>query len=562
MQHLFAVIALCLLIAAPSAQQEQVLTSGRVVPKEQACFDVQHYWLELEIFPEEQAIRGALSMDALLLAPTDSLILDLHQDLQVNGVYLAQPGSKVGSMEVAGWQALEFEHAAGEIRISTGSRLPEVGEAFKLRVEYAGEPRVAPNPPWDGGFVWTQTPAGEHWIATANQMQGADLWWPCKDQPGDEPEGMDILVTVPAGLVCASNGRLKETRQLRAERSQYHWQVRTPINAYGVALNIAPYKTITTKYESVTGKSFPVTYWVLPENLEKGQLLFEDLLRQLRWFEETFGPYAFRGDKYGVVETPHLGMEHQSITAYGNNYAGNPWGEQRGFDYLLHHEMAHEWFANLVTARDWKDFWIHESFATYAQALYAEHLHGPGAYRSNMAETRVGHLNKGACAPRGHRSSADVYFGDQAGDIYYKGAWVLHSLRWLMGDWDFFIFLRRVTYPEQALENTTDGSACRFVDTEEIRAIAEKYGRRELGWFFDVYLRQPDLPELLVENVDGLLNLTWKVPGELPFPMPVQVRVGDRLRRVSMKNGKGWLKVGDKEFEVDPMDWLLKLEVE
>lgn len=554
--------AILALAAATTTAQEEPLTSGRPMPPEQECFDVQHYYLDVEVFPETQTIRGALTMDAELLELSDGLILDLHQDLEVIGVYLAAPGAALGSLEVEGWRALAFEHAAGEIRIDAAGVLPDVGQSFKLRVEYGGKPRVAPRSPWDGGFLWQETKSGQPWIATANQMQGADLWWPCKDQPSDEPEGMDILVTVPKGLICASNGRLVQENALLGERTQFHWRVSTPINAYGVALNIAPYELITQNYKSVTGESFPVSYWVLPENFEKGQLLFQDLLRQLAWFESVFGPYPFRRDKCGLVETPHLGMEHQSITAYGNEYRGNPWGADRGFDYLLHHELAHEWFANLVTARNWKDFWIHESFGTYAQALYAEHLLGAEAYRANMAETRQGHLNKGACAPTEELSSAQVYFGDQAGDIYNKGAWVLHSLRWLVGDYDFFIFLRRVVYPWQELENTSDGSACRFTDTEEIRNLAEKYSRRDLGWFFDIYLRQPALPELISELEEGLLTLTWKVPGERPFPMPVEVRVGDRLRRVDMSRGTGRVLVGEKEYEVDPNRWLLKLESE
>ncbi len=219
--------------------------------------------------------------------------------------------------------------------------------------------------------------------------------------------------------------------------------------------------------------------------------------------------------------------------------------------------MAHEWFANLVTARDWKDFWIHESFGTYAQALYAEHLLGMEGYHGTMAETRGGHLNQGPIAPRTHRSSAEVYFGDQGGDIYNKGSWVIHSLHWLVGDWDFFIFLRRVCYPNQELEYTTDGSACRFVDTEEIRSIAEKYTRRDLAWFFDVYLRQPALPKLLVEQDGGILTLTWQVPDELPFPMPVQVRLGERLVRVSMERNPMRIRVGEEAFEVDPNHWIL-----
>ena len=534
--------AATLLASAPlvsASWQSEPLTSGRPLPPEQAAFDVLHYDLSVQVFPREQRIAGSLTMRARGLAPSDSVLLDLDGHLTVAQV--RSGGDSVG-----------FRHENGEIRIDLAVE-PE--REFEVTVAYAGEPRVAPRPPWDGGFVWAETASGEPWIATANQMQGADLWWPCKDQPSDEPDSMDISVKVPNGLVCATNGRLVE-RSSEGGWTTFRWRVSTPINAYGVALNIAPYQRITTNYESVAGGTFPVSYWVLPENVEKGQELFRDILRQVRFFEETYGPYPFRADKYGVVETPHLGMEHQTITAYGNEYSGNPWGEDRGFDFLHHHEMAHEWWANLVTCRDWKDFWIHEGFATYAQALYVEKLHGPELYRAELRGYRGTLLNRGAVAPRETTSSAEVYFGAQSGDIYYKGSWILHTLRWVLGDEVFFRALRRMAYPDPALEKTTDGSACRFSDTEEIRAIAEEVSGVELGWFFELYLRQPALPKLEV-SAGERLELAWRTPGDLPFPMPVEVRVGGRLTRVEMPNGTGSVELGGAEWEIDPNSWLL-----
>ena len=549
-------ILACLLVAlsvhsVPPGQagQEDAApqTSGRPMPPEQACFDVLHYRLEVTVDPEERSIAGRLTMRAQLLAAHHALELDLDDRLRVDDV------------QVNGRTAAEFHHRGGVIWISLRNRELAVGAEFEVRVDYHGVPRVAPRPPWDGGFVWARTADGSHWIATANQMQGADLWWPCKDQPSDEPESMDILVTVPSGLVCASNGRLVRVRA-EGDESTYHWRVSTPINAYGVALNIAPYRTISRSYTSVTGESFPITYWVLPENLERGRILFEDIVRQVRFFEETFGPYPFRADKYGVAETPHLGMEHQSIIAYGNEYRGNPWGADRGFDFLHHHELAHEWWANLVTCRNWKDFWIHESFATYAQALYVEQLHGAEALRGTLAEHRAYVQNLAAVAPRGDLSTGEVHSGGMGTDIYYKGSCILHSLRWLIGDEVFLRALRRMAYPDPDSENTTDGSACRFTDTEEIRSIAERVSRRDLDWFFELYLRQPQLPRLVSSAGNGVLQLRWETPGDLPFPMPVEVRVGAELVRVEMEHGRGEVALDGADYAIDPNAWILRAE--
>lgn len=545
-----------LLSGSLSAQEEHDprLTSGRPEPPEQAAFDATHYALDLRVDPGARRIDGSVTMTARLLAATDALLLDLTEGFQVDAVE-----ARVGE---AAWTETPFSLGDGRIRIDVrGVQGLAAGADFQVRVTYGGVPREAPNPPWDGGFQWAKTPSGAPWIATSNQMQGADLWWPCKDQPDDEPDSMDIAVTVPKGLVCASNGapRGSETKD---GWTTWRWHVSTPINIYGVAFDIAPYRTITRSYTSTAGDTFPVTYWVIPEHYEQGKVLFEDILRQLRWFEETFGPYPFRRDKYGVAETPHLGMEQQTITAYGNNYRGNPWGEDRGFDFLMHHEMAHEWWANLVTARNWKDFWIHEGFATYAQALYTESVAGEEAYHGVIAEHRANILNRGAIAPREPQTSADVYFGPAANDIYYKGSLVLHTLRHLLGDDTFRTALRRMAYPDPALEARTDGSACRFSDTEEIRAIAERVSGRDLGWFFEVYLRHAELPRLEVKRRGKELRLRWEAPDGLPFPMPVDVEVDGVVRRVEVPDGGAAMDLGSKDAKVllDPQDWILKEE--
>jgi aminopeptidase N len=377
---------------------------------------------------------------------------------------------------------------------------------------------------------------------------------------------MRISVTVPAPLVCASNGRLEGVDENADGTRTWRWHVTTPISNYTVALNIAPYVTIEREYTSVAGDTFPVTYWVLPEHRAQGEQLMEQILAHLRFFEARFGPYPFRADKYGVVETPHLGMEHQTIIAYGNEYRDNEWG----FDWLHHHEFAHEWFANLVTAPDWNDFWIHEGFATYAQNLYVEELHGAAAYRKSMADIRPRILNRRAVAPREPRTSGEMYFLDldvppgqrqSDSDIYFKGAWILHTLRWLLGDEDFALFLHRAAYPDPALEATTDGSACRFATTDDLLAIAEDVSGRDLDWFFELYLRQPELPGLEVETADGALRLRWRTPTDLPFPMPVEVRVGEELVRVEMPGGEATVELpAGAEVEVDPHDWLLRAE--
>jgi len=533
-------------IAPPALAQAPPLTSGGKPIAEQSCFDVLYYGLSLRVNPEQKRIDGTLAMRGRVLEKEREIALDLHSALAVEAVR-------------SEGRDLRFMQRDGRIWISAAD-LGEPGAEFAIELAYGGIPREAKNPPWDGGFTWAATEDGSPWIATTCQGEGADLWWPCKDHPLDEPATMDIAITVPDPLVVASNGQLVAVEPAEEGWSTHRWHVSTPINTYGVALNIAPYKTISTMYESTSGDEFPITYWVLPENYEQGKELFPQFAEHVRFMEEYFGPYPFRIDKYGVAETPHLGMEHQTIIAYGNRYRGNPWGKQWGFDNLHHHELAHEWWGNLVTVKDWKDFWIHEGFGTYCQSLYTEHLHGEEAYFYEIHHMRE-LLNRAPTAPRDERSTREMYFGaggGPGGDIYFKGAFILHTLRWVMGDEPFFAALRLMAYPDPELEKVTDGGQCRHVDTEEFRAIAEERHGADLAWFFEVYLRRADLPELEAEFDGGKLHLSWSTPDDLPFPMPLPVSIDGETRRIAMPGGKATLDSDGHELVIDPKGWVLR----
>jgi aminopeptidase N len=522
-----------LVLSSALASQRKPNVSGGVLQPEQACFDVLHYDLKLTVDPDERTIRGKLGMTAEVTKATKKIFLHLDDALEVDSVRCRR-----GDVE----HDIAFTHEAGKIQMP----LPEEfgpGEKLTVWVKYGGKPRIAPNPPWSGGFTWKKTKSGAHWIATTCQMNGADLWWPCKDHPSDKPSGMDLRITVPKNLVCASNGVLVSDEK-KGESRLFHWRVTVPISNYCIALNIAPYIVIEQKMKSVAGEEFPVFMFALPENEAKARKAFPHFLDHVRHMEEVCGPYPFRGEKYAVVETPHLGMEHQTIIAYGNGYRI----ESDGYDWLHHHEMAHEWWANLVTCRDWKDMWIHEGIGTYMQALYMEKKRGRKGYLRAMRGQRE--RRTATVAPRMVQDSSQIYRGHS---IYRKGSWVMHTLRWVMEDEKFFIALRRMAYPDPEMEKVTDGSCCRLTDTEEIRKIAEKYHGADLTWFFEVYLRQSKLPRIQSKQEDGRLTLEWDVPIDTEFPMPVPVVINGKLVRVPMPKGKGELKLpADADVRIDP----------
>jgi aminopeptidase N len=556
---LFKLIVLCslLVLSNEAALAQRALgvrptESGGPLMPEQAAYDVKSYDLELRVNPAEQSIAGALTMQAVIVHPTAWIVLDLDTPLKVEVVYEVDGGAL---------RVLPFERREGKIWIAL-RMTKQPGEKVGVQVKYSGKPRVAPRPPWVGGFVWSKTPSGAPWIGVACQTDGADLWWPCKDHPSDEPDRMSLHITVPDPLVCAANGKLQSVVKNKDNTQTFNWVISQPINNYDVSINIAPYRMVEGQFKSITGESVPTVFYAIPEDYEKAQALFPRFLEYLSFLEQHLGPYPFRADKIGVAETTYLGMEHQTITAYGNQFRLNAYG----FDGLLFHEIGHEWWGNLVTASDWRDMWIHEGFQSYMDALYAGHVKGEEGYRQYMAGLRRGIGNFQPVAPRESRSTLQIYFRapdylNSDGDIYSKGAWILHSLRYLIGDKNFFNALRHMAYPDSRVEKVKDGSQCRFATTEDFRRIAEDSSSMKLDWFFEVYLRQPALPRLVTETRGNQLVLRWETPNGLPFNMPVEVQLGTKTERVEMPNGTATISIQPGQTPViDPNKRILMAE--
>lgn len=523
--------------------------SGGKLMAEQACFDVKFYDLNLKVDPAKQSIAGMLTVRATIVQPTECFVLDLDTLLSIQ---------KITEKSINGETVRSFERRGWKVWIALGTtRQP--GADVSIAVTYGGKPRVAQRPPWVGGFIWDKTADGQPWIGVACQNDGADIWWPCKDHPSDEPDSMSLHVTVPEPLLCIANGRDQGITKNNDGTQTFHWYVTTPINNYGVSINIAPYKKIEGSYTSVTGQALPITYWVLPENYEKGLILFPQISEHLRFHEKLLGPYPFRNDKYAVVETPYLGMEHQTAIAYGNNYTNNPFG----FDFLHHHELSHEWWGNLVTAVDWSDIWIHEGFGAYMQHLYAGELKGEKAYHESLAALRPKIRNKKPVAERLALTISESYlvapdYVESDGDNYTKGTWILHTLRYLIGDEAFFKSLRRMAYPDSNMEKITNGKQCRFASTDDYLATVESITEKKLDWFFEVYFRRAQLPKLVSKTEGHKLLLQWETPDHLPFPLPVTVQLGKEKKRIDMRDGKAEVIV-PKNIQpvIDPDKWLL-----
>ena len=520
----------------------QTKISGGPRPAEQTALTFEHADLSFEVLPATRRIEGVATLSFTARAPLSRLVIDLDRNLPVSAI--AIDGQ---ALPKSAWR-----NPDGQLGI-TLPRPVAAGEKIVARIAYGGTPHVALNPPWDDGIVWAKTPDGKPWVATTTEGYGCDLLWPCLDFPTGEPKSVDLHITVPEGLKAPANGRLIGVDTLPDGRTRWNWHARQP-NTYAVALAVGPYEEITGSYRSRFGNTIPLHYWHLPGKTEQARALFAELAPTLDFFERMIGPYPFADEKVGVVETPHKGMEHQTINAYGNEYAQAP----EGFDWLFHHEFAHEWFANQMTAANWDDYWLHEGFASYLQPLYGRWREGDYRYHVMLEAQRNRIVNTAPVVQGKLLNEEQVYEPAQGGagiDIYMKGAWTLHTLRWLIGDEAFWRATRRLVYgrPDPQPGNFTP----RYASTAEFEALVREEAGRDLTWFFDAYLRRAALPELVETRSGDTLTLEWRAGGA--FPMPVEVQVDGRIERVAMEDGRGTLAVpADAHIVIDPMSRVLR----
>ncbi|MBL7743872.1 MAG: M1 family metallopeptidase [Chitinophagaceae bacterium] len=386
---------------------------------------------------------------------------------------------------------------------------------------YHGKPRQAINPPWDGGWIWKKDEKGNPWMSVACQGLGASVWYPCKDHQSDEPDnGASLTIVAPDTLTAVGNGRLTNKKNNNDGTTSWTWEVKSPINNYNIIPYIGKYATWHDEYNGEKGK-LDLDYWVLDYNLEKAMKQFgRDVKPMLQCFENWFGPYPFYEDGYKLVESPHLGMEHQSAVAYGNKYmngylgrdlSGSGWGKD--WDYIIVHESGHEWFGNNITTNDIADMWVHEGFTDYSEPLFVECKYGKNAADAYCQGLRRNINNdKPVIGPYGVNKEG-------SGDMYAKGANLLHTIRQIIGDEKFREILRGLN--KDLYHKTTT--------SKEVEAYFSKKSGRDLSRIFDQYLRTTKIPVLEYKINGRDIQYRWVnvVPG---FSMPVKITEGDKER--------------------------------
>jgi len=472
---------------------------------ERTNFDILKYNLAVEVNPEEKYISGKNEITFEVLKNAEKIQLDLFENMQIDSILFQ--GKKLKYNREFNAVFIDFPHVL------------KSGEIQKLDFYYSGNPKIAENPPWDGGFIFTKDRNGKDWISVAVQGIGASLWYPNKDHQSDKPEEAEIHVTIPKGLKNISNGRLIKKEELPDGKTTWSWKVSYPIDSYNLVLNIGDYAHFSDKHEGID-----LEYYVLPQNLEKAKKQFEQVKEMLSCFNEKFGEYPFKRDNYKLIETPFLGMEHQSAVAYGNNFRNgylskdiSNSGVGLKFDFIIIHESAHEWFGNSITAEDIADMWIHEAFTSYAEAVFVEckwNKQEALKYLNGLRKTRIANKNPIIGQYNVHQEGSE--------DMYYKGANMLHTIRTVINnDKKWWKILK--DFNEEFKYKTTN--------SEEVIAFFDHQTDVNLKPIFEQYLKFTKIPELQFKKDKGEIFYRWEAD-VVNFEMPINIGINRKTKRI------------------------------
>jgi len=477
---------------------------------ERTCFDVKRYDLNLTIEPEYKTVKGYNDITFKVVEKTQKIQLDLFENMVVDSIIFNE-------------KKLPYKREFDAVFISFPIELTLNSEQ-KIRFYYNGNPLVAKRAPWDGGFVWKKDSTGNDFVGVAVQGTGASLWYPVKDHQTDEPDrGASVKVAVPNGLMNVSNGKFLGNLNLDNGFTRWDWEVNNPINNYNIVINIGDYVNIHEKLDNLD-----LDYYVLAENEAVARKHFEEVMPMMECFQEKFGTYPFVNDGYKLVETPYLGMEHQSAVAYGNKYTKGYLGNDMTgtgigleFDFIIIHETGHEWFGNSITSKDIADMWIHESFTTYSECVYVECQFG---YEKAMAY--INGQKKLIANQKPVIGQFGVNYKTGNSDMYYKGALMLNTIRHIINDdtkWWAMLKKYAETYRHKIIE------------TKDVVAFFSKESGLNLSPIFDQYLKHKAFPELELKFNEGTIDFRWKTDVE-NFKMPFECKIGTKSLRYEATN--------------------------
>ena len=534
---IFLIISIitCGLCEAQLTHQKKVFTRADTlrgsVTKARQGWDVLRYDLEVKVDIVTRSIIGTNTITFMEEQPVQTMQVDLQYPMEIDSVITDKKQQLLFSKDGNAWMVqLIQETPANKAR----ERI--------IKVYYHGTPTVAKNAPWDGGLIWENDKSNNPFIATACQGLGASVWWPCKDYQGDEPDkGMSITLHAPDTLSAVSNGRLKQILPAAPGYKAWTWEVKNPINTYAVTMNIGKYSSWKDTLQG-EGGLLDIEYWALTENLDKAKKQFLQTKPMLKCFEHWFGKYPFYEDSYKLVETPFLGMEHQSAIAYGNKYMngylgndiyGSGWGKK--WDFIIVHESGHEWFGNNITTTDIADMWVHEGFTTYSEVLFTECEYGKNAgyeYARGLAKNTDN-----------DKPVIGIYGVNEEGssDMYSKGAAMIHHIRNLVNDDEKF---------RQMLRKLSSTYFHKNVTTKEVENFIVKETGLQLNLFFDQYLRTKNIPIVEYYYKKGSRQLASRLVNAVAgLKLPIAIDANKNKRRM-LEITSNWKTVTLKKDEM------------
>jgi len=509
---------------------------------QRAWWDATFYDLHVTVSPADSSVRGYNGITYRVLKPAQEMQIDLQTPLEIDSV--VQQGA-----------ALAYRRDGNAFFVTLVAP-QRAGDTHTLTVYYHGRWSAA-----EGGglpFRWAQDSLGGLWFATSDESIGASSWWPLKDFPADEPDSQRIAITVPDPLIDVSNGRLRSTTHNADGTTTYEWFVTEPINTYDVAINAgAHYVHFGDTYGGEAG-TLTLDYWPLSYHLDTAKVQFQQVKPMLECFEHWFGPYPWYRDGYKLIETPYLGMEHQSGIAYGNKYLDGYLGRDLSrsgvgmhWDYIIIHESAHEWFGNSISSKDHADMWIHEGFAMYAEVLYSEFQQGKDAATQYVVGLRP--RIKNDIPIIGHYGVDDT---PNSQDRYYKGANLLHTIRQVVNDdgkWRKVLRGLNATFWHQT------------VTERAVEDYMSKQAGVDLSEIFAQYLTTTNIPVFEYKIEGSILSYRWGdvVPG---FAMLVRVTLADSAGYAWVHPTESWQTVKVKlknpdAFHVDENFYVLTKNV-
>ena len=517
-------------ICSQTKSSSRVFSETSTLTEDQGKIDITYYKIDFEIdFDSEQIFGSVIANGFVGIDQPDYIEFDFSGEMIVDSVWFNNEG-------------ISFDHINDIIKIPAQASIPE-GYNFSCQIFYHGSPPTS----GFGSYNFDMHNNIDH-VWTLSEPYGARDWWPCKDDPSDKADSVDIIVTVPSEQIVVSNGLLIDEQDLPNGKKTYHWSERYPICTYLVSIATYPYTFWTDTYVGLNGDTLPLEYYVYPDHYElvyDNYLLTNDMMEV---FANKFGEYPFMGEKYGHVEFGRGGgMEHQTISSMGGHS-----------EWLIAHELGHQWWGDLVTCSSFHHIWLNEGFARFSEAIWDEASRGFEAYKSYWQNHS--YFGPGTIYVEEPQTAAQIFNGNLT---YNKAGWVVHMLRGVMGDSLFFESLKSYGY--------NDSLAYSDVTTEDFKNVCEDISGLDLSNFFEQWIYNEYYPQygLLwdVNEVGELIITIHQLQTWQYFDMPIDIKVVLNNESLFFRVNNqfqteeynlGYINGIPLSVQLDPDGWILK----